>query len=589
MKLKKIIHPKINKPIYYIEDPQRKTYPIKDKLKNLGFKWYNTDRWWAKKEDPSVLPQINALGIDISDINQSSQKQEPENPQIKEKNEEQIPELTNKTDSDEGKMDSHYNAIPSERYYGFKIKQNIYQTDIIVNVDGKQVPLTIIMDRSYNKGRRKIPSYKYTIKYKNRAIWDKRVKASSEWGTYNEDEMAQNLPNSIQKLVDEKKLLYKSIIEQLNLDKRDPEFTKIIDDWENADYKNRKSFIYDYIKQKQVPILNPEYKGLYDVSLNSLGHSIYVETKVDHPLAPREVTLKSFMIPSTIQNLEQFEQLVDKFLLENQKEIEERYLKYLKSFPYKKEEETKSRGQMSEVIDMIGKNFDTEFFKNKLSELGYIRPSKKVKKEERIPGFVPKDKIKWVLEDKKIRNDAYRYTQNPNEFYSTIAYWILRKARNITSWTDMMLVTAIDHWYKLAKKYGHEIKYENIEKYFDTISSNLYKELFYRDPPKSRTENYEDFYNNFYGNEPKNTSYTSTRALENFVSFVTNLGITQEQAKTNPKSVYRQLSLKLHPDRNPNNPEAEQKFKQLSVLYNQLPTEMIRASNWYQKIIFSQL
>jgi molecular chaperone DnaJ len=44
------------------------------------------------------------------------------------------------------------------------------------------------------------------------------------------------------------------------------------------------------------------------------------------------------------------------------------------------------------------------------------------------------------------------------------------------------------------------------------------------------------------------------------------------------KSSYRKLAMKFHPDRNPDNPEAEQKFKQISEAYDVLKDEQKRAA-----------
>ncbi|MFW6008393.1 MAG: DnaJ domain-containing protein, partial [archaeon] len=54
-----------------------------------------------------------------------------------------------------------------------------------------------------------------------------------------------------------------------------------------------------------------------------------------------------------------------------------------------------------------------------------------------------------------------------------------------------------------------------------------------------------------------------------------------------PLKVYRQLSQQYHPDKNPEKDGEE--FKKLSVLFNNIPNEIKRSNNWYNKIIFSEI
>ncbi|NQU44396.1 DnaJ domain-containing protein, partial [bacterium] len=48
------------------------------------------------------------------------------------------------------------------------------------------------------------------------------------------------------------------------------------------------------------------------------------------------------------------------------------------------------------------------------------------------------------------------------------------------------------------------------------------------------------------------------------------LGVDRQASATEIKKAYRQLALKFHPDRNPDNPEAEQRFKQIAEAYEVL-------------------
>jgi len=56
------------------------------------------------------------------------------------------------------------------------------------------------------------------------------------------------------------------------------------------------------------------------------------------------------------------------------------------------------------------------------------------------------------------------------------------------------------------------------------------------------------------------------------------LGVDRTVDNKGLKSAYRKLAMKLHPDQNPDNPEAELKFKQISEAYSVLSDEQKRAA-----------
>jgi DnaJ-class molecular chaperone len=56
------------------------------------------------------------------------------------------------------------------------------------------------------------------------------------------------------------------------------------------------------------------------------------------------------------------------------------------------------------------------------------------------------------------------------------------------------------------------------------------------------------------------------------------LGVSRTVTEVELKSVYRKLALQFHPDRNPNNPDAEEKFKEVSEAYAVLADSDKRAA-----------
>lgn len=603
--LKKSVNNLNNIPIVYLsETVPGEIYSIYKKLgKNgLGFNWYGKDKiWWIYDSNlnPEKISQIQNLGIDTSVLGNI-----PEQKPFEQKSEKEIPNkkenLTNKTDFETGNDPKTYKEYPSSKWLGFPVKRNIYTTEFDVNINDSIYTLKVIMNRMWNvlEGKlvRKLPRYVYNVFYNDQELGVTSEPAPSDWGTYDEDSIAKNIQTKIQNRLNEKEKskMYVRFQNIKKLEKRDPKFIEFLKIWEDKKYDkefNLEDYINQYIPERYITLNEGEYSGEFPINMNLLGGTIYLETGLDDPKAPYPKNLGSVLISAGIENIEQLNKLIDDEIQENLEEIKKYYLEYLKSFPFTKTEQEKSTADMGSIVNMIGNNFDVQFFKSKLINFGYIRPSKKVKRTE--GGMAPQESVKYILDDKKIRNAVYsrNASHNPDFFYAVLAYYLMRKVRNITSWTEMMLVTNISDWVNLAKKYSHNVDFKTVDEYLGQLVNILFKELYGSNAPKSRVENFSDFYSGNWGSSESskdigNTEQKGFGPLQDFVNFVSGLGINPEEAKNNPKRIYRQLALKYHPDTTSEDKvKSEIIFKNLAELYKKIPNELKVAYNWYSRIV----
>jgi DnaJ-domain-containing protein 1 len=88
---------------------------------------------------------------------------------------------------------------------------------------------------------------------------------------------------------------------------------------------------------------------------------------------------------------------------------------------------------------------------------------------------------------------------------------------------------------------------------------------YYESFSNSSYSNYYDDYDDYYGHYNQQTQKTDYR-----IKHLNVLGLSSSATFDDIKKAYRKLAMKWHPDRNPGNKQAEEKFKEMKAAYESL-------------------
>jgi hypothetical protein len=548
------------------------TLPIMNQLKSMGFRWYGAKQsWWIsnKNANSDTINKLKSLGVVFGDNKESTVAPTSPDKPLK------PAEVTKKQWVTEDE--------DMTRWYGFPINKAIMSYKEKINVDNKEYDVDVTVDRSYVMGgdaykKTKSREYKGKPKYLiNVSVpelnYNKSWKKVSKqlWGSYDED----NFLNTEVKDIVKKDILEKAIpnsIRYINdLAARTPEYRQFLKDIEGRKITPEFNF----------HIEDPEYKGDYKIKVDNLidenSMHVYLSTNLNTEGAPRSRIISHQTPIDHTFTVEDFYRKIQENIDKEHDKIQEKYIEYLKSFPYlssQKQEATRSLEDIKSILQSpqsyVNKVFD------ELKNRGYIRPHKR---QKQYSGLTMGDEIKWIIDSKKIVNDSYSASSylahTPEYFYAVVAYYIHRVARNIQSWTDMMLVESMMTWKYSMKSYGIEMDLREIERVVSLIGSAIYR-LFSKDVEQEAPQ---------YGS-------STTGVLKEFSDFAIKHGISIEGLEDNVRNIYRSLAKNLHPDTVQDPIEKQEKtkeFQQLQNIYDALPQQYKTANNWYDKYVESQI
>ena len=581
-----------NKPIIYISG---ETYPIRQQLgkSGVGFNWYGTQKiWWMYKDSFDanknyILNALNKLNVDVSAIQSVPTENTNFNTTTKDNDKHQEATVTPKSQAYSHGIDVKTDKVNGSSFNTyFPVNKNIFSTQLPMHIDGQDIILSLTVERNEENYKKTLPVYKFNLYLNGEPVISYIKRPEGRWNkggpNYNEDAFVSDMISSFYKFVSEdnkaKSKLYHNLKYVQELNTRDPELKEFLSQLESHAFRQREKSIELLEQHGFLPqsIFIPQYNQNLSLGLEFYNQAFKVETKVDHPLAPYRDILIYIDVPETIKTIDELKLFIHNKIQEQSEKIIKEYVKYLQSFPFEEKQRETHQQDMDKIVNNILHNtINVDDLISELVKRGYAR------KKTRGEGY--------ILTQKAI-NSGYSTKNSAENFYGTIAYWISRKKRNVTSFTEMMLMLTISELENVIKRSGYDLKKDQIYNYLESCVNQVYKTLFKESPPKSSQEQYQDFYSNF-GNSGKYDDYSKTKNQNTQKSpdTVNSIQMLQQLAdqekinfdKNNLKQVYRSLALKFHPDLIGGD---SVKMIHLNNLWDNIPDTMKVSNNWFNRI-----
>jgi hypothetical protein len=587
-------HSSTGRPIYFLTG---QTYPLRKSLgrSGYGFTWYGARKmWWMYKErlNDRIAQGLQSLGVDTSVVSGSVAPGVPPTAPGAAESHTAPPEAPVAAPSGLTNQSWEVEEAKKSKWYGFPINKNIYSTTVPVEVEGQQLELAVQMNRMFQKGRRGIPSYQYDLTLDGETVGRMGKAAPSKWGMYNEDEIAQSIPETVQAALAkrEKSKTYNNIKYKLTVAGRDPGLLEALEKRYSEYNEDRSARVTR--SDFTIPITEPGYEGEYPVQITTYsGSSWYGKTALEHPQAPRPATIFYLGdLTPEVHNMEQFDAWLQQRVQEHMPRAQKLYLEYLQSFPFTQADQDEATGQFQEILPIIeSQSMDINFFRQKMMEHGYIRPHRRQKRTG--PGMQPQESIKIIMDSRKIVDDAYdmgKLSRTPNFFYTALAYLMHRqKAGNIGFGAAYgQLGQTMREFHDTLQRNGAEIDFNSLNDYVEILSKTLLRDLLGTQPRGSAWENYEQFYHGDRASAEQAVEEQFVRnGLQPFVEFATQHGLDPNAVQENPIKAYRELAIRFQPARNQNSPESNDLFTALGRLWDNVPeAARKRAESWLYRV-----